>query len=116
MPEKKTKVKSGLKHVVILPRYFHYIFVDLRQKGRLGPKLIGNFVNFMPEPDPKSLARLTTLFRFTPLFLFDCKISAVIDCTVSLFKLTFLTFLKSNKIWWFSFNFNEKLLSDCNQI
>ena len=42
----------------MLPRYFDYIFVHLKQKARLTPEI---FVNFRPEPDPKSPARLTTL-------------------------------------------------------
>ena len=48
----------------MLPTYFDYIFVYLRQKVpspvRIKPE---TFVNFMPEPDPKSPARLTTLGR-----------------------------------------------------
>ena len=39
----------------MLPSYYNYIFVHLRQKGRflarIKPKI---FVNFRPEPDPKS--------------------------------------------------------------
>ena len=41
----------------MLPSYFDYIVVHLRQIVRLKPEI---FVNFRPEPDPKSLARLTT--------------------------------------------------------
>ena len=47
--KKKTKVKIGLKSFAMLLSYFDYIFVHLRQKARLRPKI---FVNFSPEPDP----------------------------------------------------------------
>ena len=47
-----------------MPSNFDYIFVHLRQKStsqaRIKPDI---FVNFRPEPDPKSPARLTTLSR-----------------------------------------------------
>ena len=52
MPEKNPKVKLGLKNLAMLPSYFDYIFVHLRQKVSFRPE---------PEPDPKSPARLTTL-------------------------------------------------------
>ena len=46
----------------MLLNYFEYIFVHLRQKSqsqaRIKPEI---FVNFRPEADPKSPARLTTL-------------------------------------------------------
>ena len=62
MPEKDPKVELGLKNLAMLLNYFEYIFVHLRQKSksqaRIKPEL---FVNFRPEPDPKSPARLTTL-------------------------------------------------------
>ena len=62
MPEKRTKVKLALKNLSKLPSYFDYIFVHLRQKVRLRPEYKPEiFVNFRPEPDPKSPARLTTL-------------------------------------------------------
>ena len=38
MPEKKTKVKLDLKNLPMLPSYFDYIFVHLRQKARLKPE------------------------------------------------------------------------------
>ena len=44
MPEKKTKVKLGLKNLAMLPSYFDYIFAHLRQRARLrlksGPKFL----------------------------------------------------------------------------
>ena len=43
----------------MLPNYFDYSFVHLRQKTRLGPEKPEIFVNF--RPDPKSPAWLTTL-------------------------------------------------------
>ena len=64
MPEKKTKVKLGLKNIAMLPFYFNYIFVHLRQKIRLRPDLNPKFLTTLcskPEPDPKSQAQLTTL-------------------------------------------------------
>ena len=57
MPEKKTKVKLGLKNLTILPSYFDYIFVHLRQKARLKPELSPKFLSTL-GPNP---ARLTTL-------------------------------------------------------
>ena len=45
----------------MLPSWFDYTFVYLRQKARLRPELSPYFVNFRPEPDPKKLARLTSL-------------------------------------------------------
>ena len=42
----------------MLPSYFDYIFVHLRQKVLFRPEI---FVNFRPESEPKSPARLTTL-------------------------------------------------------
>ena len=44
MPEKKkTKVKLDLKNLAMLPSYFDYIFVHLRQKARLRPELSPKF-------------------------------------------------------------------------
>ena len=57
----------------MLPSYFDYIFVHLRQKAHLKPELSPKFVvNFRPEPDPQSPARLTT-FKPTanPIYLHD---------------------------------------------
>ena len=46
MPEKKTtKVKLGLKNLAMLPNYFDYIFVHLRQKVRLRPELSPKFLS-----------------------------------------------------------------------
>ena len=53
MPEKKTKVKLGLKNLAMLPIYFDYVFVHLRQKARfrteLGPKFLSTLG---PNPNP----------------------------------------------------------------
>ena len=46
MPEKKRKLKLGMKNLAMLPSYFNYIFVHLRQKARLRPEI---FVNFRPK-------------------------------------------------------------------
>ena len=43
MPKKKTKVKLSLKILAMLPSYFDYISVHLRQKARLGPELSPTF-------------------------------------------------------------------------
>ena len=56
MPEKTHKLR--LKNLAMLPNYFD-IFVHLKQKARFRPEI---FVNFRPEPDPKSPAPLTTLY------------------------------------------------------
>ena len=62
MPKKSRKLKLGLKNLAMLPSYFDYIYVHLRQKAHLRPELSQKFVvNFRPEPDPKTPARLTTL-------------------------------------------------------
>ena len=55
---KKQEVKLRLRNLAMLSSYFDYIFVHLGPKARLRPKI---FVNFRPEPDPKSPARFTTL-------------------------------------------------------
>ena len=48
---KKTKVKLGMKNLEMLPSYFDYIFVHLRQKARLKARIKSKiFVNFRPEP------------------------------------------------------------------
>ena len=41
----------GLKNLAMLPNYFDYVFVQLRQKARLRPQQAQNFVNFRPEPE-----------------------------------------------------------------
>ena len=62
MPEKNPKVKLGQKNSAMLPSYFDYSFVHLRQKVRFKPEIFVNFrPEFRPEPDPKNPARLTTL-------------------------------------------------------
>ena len=45
MPEKNSRVKLGLKSLAILPRYFDYFFVHLRQKVRLRPELSPTFLS-----------------------------------------------------------------------
>ena len=45
MPEKKTKVKLGMKNLSMLPSYFDYIFVHPRQKARLKPELSPKFLS-----------------------------------------------------------------------
>ena len=51
MPEKKTKVKLGLKNLAILPNYFDDTFVHLRQKVGLRPELSPKFLSTLgPNP------------------------------------------------------------------
>ena len=57
MPEKNPNVNSSLKNLTMLPSYFDYIFVHLRQKARLRPessrKFIQHFARTRPEkPGP----------------------------------------------------------------
>ena len=55
MPEKTPKVKLDLKNLAMLPSYFDYIFVHLRQKARLRPKLSPKFLStFGPNPARKA--------------------------------------------------------------
>ena len=56
MPEKKTKVKLGLKNLAILPSYFDYTFVHLRQKICLRPDLSPKFLSTL-GPNPAQKAR-----------------------------------------------------------
>ena len=56
MPEKKTKVKLGMKYLAMLPSYFDYIFVYLRQKVRLMPELSPKFLSTL-EPNTIRKAR-----------------------------------------------------------
>ena len=71
---KNAKVNLGLKNLAMLPSYFDYILVHLRQKVRLRPELSPKFLSALglnpartlpeSELDPKSPARLTTLMCF----------------------------------------------------
>ena len=45
MAEKKTKFKLSIKNLAMLPSYFDYIFVHLRQKARLRPELSPKFLS-----------------------------------------------------------------------
>ena len=51
MPKKKRKVKLGLKNLAMLPSYFDYIFVHLRQKVRLWPEKSPKFLSPL-DPNP----------------------------------------------------------------
>ena len=60
---KNPKVKFGLKNLAMMPNYFDYTFVQLRQKARLRARIKPYiFVNFRPEPghefepNPKKLS------------------------------------------------------------
>ena len=55
MPEKKKKVKLGLKNLAMLLSYFDYILVHLRQKVRLRPDLSPKFLSTLcPNPTRKA--------------------------------------------------------------
>ena len=45
MSEKNSKGKLGVKSLAMLPSYFDYIFVHLRQKVRLRPELSPKFLS-----------------------------------------------------------------------
>ena len=50
---KKPKIKLGLKTSAMLPSYFDYIFVHLKQKVRLRPELNPKFLSSLgPNPNP----------------------------------------------------------------
>ena len=57
MPEKKTKVKLDLKNLAMLPIYFDYIFVLLRQKIRLRPELSPKFLAILGSNPARTRAR-----------------------------------------------------------
>ena len=49
------KVKVGLKNLALLPNYFDFIFVHLRQKARLRPELSRKFLSsFGPNATRKA--------------------------------------------------------------
>ena len=52
MPEQTQKLKLGQKNLAMLPSYFDYIFVHLRQKARLRPESSPKFLSTL---GPKSL-------------------------------------------------------------
>ena len=63
MPEKKTKVKLGLKNLAMLPSYFNYMFVHLTQKVRLRPELSPKFLSTLgPNPTRKARPNLQLWF------------------------------------------------------
>ena len=57
MPGKNPKVKLSLKNLAILPNYFDYIFVQLKQKARLRREISPKFLSTL-RPNPKRNARL----------------------------------------------------------
>ena len=57
MPQKKTKVKLGLKNLAMLPSCFDYSFVHLRQKVSLRPELSPKLLSTLgPNPTRKARA------------------------------------------------------------
>ena len=83
MPEKKAKVKLGLKSLETLQSYFDCIFVHLRQKVRLRPKLSPKFLSTLGtnptrkgRPDLQlwsdhDTRRLSHILYVLKYFLFD---------------------------------------------
>ena len=65
MPEKVRKLSSVSKYLEMLPSYFDYIFVYLRQKVRLRPELSPKFLS-TSSPNP---TRLITLVRMPGLLI-----------------------------------------------
>ena len=61
MSEKKRKLKLGLKNLAILLFWLHFGAPKTKStsQARINPEV---FVNFRPEPDLQSPARLTTTF------------------------------------------------------
>ena len=63
----RQRVKLGLKNLAMLPRYFDYIFVHLKQKVRLQPVFSPKFWSTLDsnpartQTQTKNPARLTTL-------------------------------------------------------
>ena len=63
MPEKKTKVKLGLNNLAMLPSYFGYTFVHLRQNARLRSELSQKFLSTLgPNPTRKAQPDLQLCF------------------------------------------------------
>ena len=59
----KMKVMLGLKHLAMLPSYFDYIFMHLRQKVRLRPELSPKFLSTLgPIPTRKARPNLYLWF------------------------------------------------------
>ena len=72
MPEKKTKVKLGLKNLVMRPSYFDYIFVHLRQKAGLRPELSPKFfLTLGPNPTRKARSNLQLCNDITYTIIYD---------------------------------------------
>ena len=68
MPEKKTKVKLDMAKFEMLPSYFDYIFVHLRQKVRLMPELSTKFLSSLgPNATPKARPDLRLYYRLNSL-------------------------------------------------
>ena len=53
MPPKNRKVTLSLKNLAMLPRYFDYFFVQLRQKARLRPELSPKFLSTLARTRPE---------------------------------------------------------------
>ena len=79
----------GLKNLAMLPSYFGYIFVHLRQKARLRPELSPKFLSTLGantvRTHPKSPGRLTTLARL-------CSIRAAFLYPIFLHIFIFISF------------------------
>ena len=98
MPEKNPKVKLVLKNFAILPNYFHYTLVLLRQKARLRPELSPKFLPTLgPNPTWKARPDLQ-LWPKASLRLFKNGLRISKKTTT---KTTFLS-----KIWFYNHFFN----------
>ena len=63
MTEKKNKVKLGQKNSALLPSYFDYVFVPLKQNTRLRPELSLKFLSTLgPNPTRKARPDLQLCF------------------------------------------------------
>ena len=73
MPEKTRKFKLGLKNLAMLPSYFDYYFVHLRQKVRLRPELSPKILSTL-GPNPTRKARPDLQLCAVPHnIVFSCK-------------------------------------------
>ena len=89
MPEKNPKVKLGLKKFAMLPSYFDYIFVHLRQILRLRPNLSPKFLSSLDpnlSPTPKAPPDLPLCFIFPLIFYLSIMYKRVVQKTSFFFK------------------------------
>ena len=78
-PKKKTKVTLGLKNLAMLPSYFDYIFVHLRQKARLRPKLS---LKFLSTFSPNSARTRTRPKKPDPTYNSELHDGIILKCRI----------------------------------